>query len=309
MKTRAFSVCLLCLLLTILCKPLYAQGTLRAADSLFAKQDWRTAKEKYISYLGDTSVNSLAWNRLGYCNHNLGLYDDAITDYNKALANNPSPPVRNIVLARMARVYSLLNKTDEATDWLVKATATGYNSLPDLDSLADFKNLRASANFKTIRKQVYEMIYPCSKEPHSHDFDFWIGDWNVYPTGSQFLVGNSHVEPMAGGCALLENWTSTQAQSGKSFNYYDEQSGKWEQDWVGSGGFAGARQRYYSGEYKNGAMHFTYETIGAKGEKQTGNFIFYNIDKDTVRQYQDVSSDDGKTITVQYDFTYVRKKG
>ena len=280
------------------------QSALVIADSLFTKQDWKTAKQNYVSYLGDTSINSRAWNRLGYCNQNLGLYNDAIKDYNKALANNPTPPVRNVAMARMARVYSLMNKTAEATDWLLKATATGYNSLPDLDTLADFKNLRSASDFTDIRKKVYAVIYPCSAEPHSHDFDFWIGDWDVYQTGTQFLVGHSHVESISGGCAILENWSSTQAQTGKSINYYDPSNGKWQQDWIGSGG---GPQRYLDGEYKDGAMHFTYESI-TKGKKSTGNFKFYNVDKDTVRQYQDVINDDGKTVTVSYDLTYVRKK-
>jgi tetratricopeptide (TPR) repeat protein len=244
---------------------------------------------------------------LGYCNYNLGLYADAIVDYNKSLATNPLPAVRNIVLARMARAYSMLNKVDEAANWLAKATTGGYNSLPDLDSIPDFKNIRLSPKFKEIRQQLFETIYPCAKEPHAHDFDFWIGDWNVYPTGSQFLVGHSHVESMAGECAILENWTSTQSETGKSFNFYEPQTGKWEQDWIGSGGFAAGRQRYYNGVYKESAMHFTYETTNAKREKHTGNFIFYNIDKNTVRQYQDVSADGRKTFTVSYDLTYKRK--
>ena len=112
---------------------------------------------------------------------------------------------------------------------------------------------------------------------------------------------------MAGGCAILENYTSTQAYTGKSFNFYDTANGKWEQVWIGSGG-PGDRQRYLNGEFKNGAMHFTYETTDPKGEKQKGTFIFYFINKDTVRQYQDVRDDNGKIISVTYDLTYRRKK-
>jgi hypothetical protein len=77
-----------------------------------------------------------------------------------------------------------------------------------------------------------------------------------------------------------------------------------EQDWIGS---AGGSQLYLNGEYKNGAMHFTYESVSG-GQKVTGNFFFYNIDENTVRQYQDMSTDGGKTYTVAYDFTYIRKK-
>jgi tetratricopeptide (TPR) repeat protein len=277
---------------------------LQIADSLYAKQDWKNARQNYLKYINDTSTNPIAWNRLGYSNHNLGFYDEALKDYQKALDNKPSPPVRGVALERMARVYSLLNKPDVASNWLLKACATGYNILPDLDTLEDFKNVRQAANYSDIKKKVYESVYPCAAELHSHDFDFWIGEWEVYQTGTKFHVGHSVVQSIAGECAILENWTSTQAQTGKSINYYNPSTSKWEQDWIGSGG---GPQRYLNGEYKDNIMHFTYETTNAKGQKVTGNFKFYNIDKNTVRQYQDVNNDDGKTITVSYDFTYVRK--
>jgi tetratricopeptide (TPR) repeat protein len=281
------------------------RSDLQIADSLYTLKQWKPARERYLRYLKDTSTNAIAWNRLGYSNYSLGLYDEALKDYQKALASKPSPPVRSVIITRTAKVYSLLNKTNEATEWLVKIGATGYNIQPDLDTLADFKNVRQAANYKDIKKKVYESVYPCAAEPRAHDFDFWVGEWEVYQTGTKFLVGHSSVQSIAGECGLLENWTSTQAQTGKSINYYNPSTGKWEQDWIGSGG---GPQRYLNGEYKDNAMHFTYESTNAKGQKVTGNFKFYNIDKDTVRQYQDVNNDDGKTVTVSYDLTYVRKK-
>jgi len=280
------------------------QTRLQDADSLFGIKQWKGAKANYVAYLGDTSTNALAWNRLGFCNHNLGNYADALKDYQKALANKPSPPLRSIASERMARVYSLMNKTDSVSGWLNKSAAMGYNVLPDLDTMADFKNVRQAANFAEIKRKAYETVFPCAADAHAHEFDFWIGEWDVYNTGSQFLVGHSVVQSISGECALLENWTSTQASTGKSINYYNTATGKWEQDWIGS---AGGPQRYLDGEYKEGAMQFTYETTNAQGKKQTGHFKFYNIDKNTVRQYQDVNNDDGKTVTVSYDFTYKRK--
>lgn len=144
---------------------------------------------------------------------------------------------------------------------------------------------------------------PCSAEPHTHDFDFWIGEWDVYQTGTKTIVGHSVVQSISGGCGILENWTATNGSSGKSINYYNPATGKWEQDWIGSGG---AAQRYLNGLYKDNAMQFTYESM-LKNKPITGNFKFYNIDKNTVRQYQDVNNDDGKTVTVSYDLTYVRQ--
>lgn len=98
--------------------------------------------------------------------------------------------------SRMAKVYSIMNQPSASTDWLIKATASAYNALYDLDSLEAFKNLRSASNFKEIRLKVYEMAYPFSREPRTHDFDFWIGDWNCYRSGTQILSGTSHVEAM-----------------------------------------------------------------------------------------------------------------
>lgn len=280
---------------------------LEIADSLYFSRNWAAAKPIYVRYLADTSTNSMYWNRLGFCDQHLELYTDAVSAYKRALINNPPPVIKSSVSIRMAMVYSLMNETGPSTEWLLKATVGGYNSLNDMDSLDEFKNLRASENFKTIREKISGLVYPCSLEPRNHDFDFWIGDWSCYRTGTQVLSGYSHVETMAGGCALLENYTSTQAYTGKSFNFYDTVSGKWQQDWIGSGG-AGDRQHFYNGEFKNGSMHFIYETTNQKGEKVKGNFIFYFIDRDTVRQYQDLMDDSGKTISVTYDLTYLRKK-
>jgi hypothetical protein len=172
-----------------------------------------------------------------------------VKDYSKALDCNPAVPVKNCVLFRMAMVYSLMNNIIESGKWLIQATMTGFNSLSGLDSFPEFLNLRASGNFKEIRQKVYETIYPCSREPRNRDFDFWIGDWNCYRTGTQILTGSSHVGVMAGG----------------------------------------------------------YETTNPAGEKQKGNFIFYFINRDSVRQYQDVTDNTGKTISVTYNSIYLRK--
>jgi tetratricopeptide (TPR) repeat protein len=300
---------LISFLLVVTAMAVHAQTTpaLLLADSLYSNREWASAKMKYADYLLKDSSNSMVWNRMGYCNQNLGYYTEAISNYNEALLHHPQTVVKSSAMFRKAMAYSLMNNPEEAADWAIQATKTGYNSLNDLDSLAAFKNFRASAHFPETRKIIYEIIYPCSREPRNHDFDFWIGDWDCYRTGTKVLSGYSHVEAMAGGCAVLENYTSVQAYSGKSFNYYDTISGKWMQDWIGSGG-PGDRQHFYNGEFKNGTMHFQYEIKDQKGEKTKGNFIFYFISRDSVRQYQDVTDDQGKTVSVTYDLTYLRKK-
>ncbi len=284
-----------------------SKDLLQSGDSLYAKKNWAGAKVKYAVYLKMNDTNSIVWNRLGFCFQNLGFLPEALHAYDQSLNHRPSPLVKSVVNLRTAQVYSLMNKDDSASAWLVRATALGYNSLNDLDSLPAFENLRKAPNFLSLRKQIYETVYPCSGNPRNHDFDFWIGDWTCYRNGTDVLAGYSHIESMAGGCAILENYTSTQAYTGKSFNYYDTVSGKWKQEWIGSGG-PSDRQHYDQGEFTNGNMHFTYETTNPAGEKVKGNFIFYFISHDSLRQYQDLIDSSGKTLSVSYDLMYIRRK-
>ncbi len=75
----------------------------------------------------------------------------------------------------------------------------------------------------------------CGSAEH-RQFDFWIGDWEVYgPNGK--LAGTNRVEKILAGCVLQENWESVQGGQGKSFNMYFSRDKTWRQTWVdGAGG-------------------------------------------------------------------------
>ena len=152
--------------------------------------------------------------------------------------------------------------------------------MQDLDTLADFNNLRQASNYEQAKRKINEALFPCLADPHSHEFDFWIGEWDVFATGTNKLVGHSLVQSISGGCGLLENWTSVQKSTGKSINYFDPAEGKWRQDWLSS---THSIMHYYNGEYKDGAMNFRYEGMNRNGVKVLGNFRFYHVDQNTVR--------------------------
>lgn len=278
---------------------------LQVADSLYQLQQWGQAKEKYRQYLKDSAHQPMSWQRLGYCNHHLGLYKEAISNYEKALSLNPFQQLKFAIEVRVARSYAQLKNGKAALQWLEKAVQSGYQDVNEIDRISDFDAIKGSKEFKDLYKRIYNKAYPCSADAKSKEFDFWVGEWDVYQNGTNVLVGYSRVEKISGECALLENWTALAGTgTGKSLNYYDAVANSWEQDWIGS---TGGPQRYVNGVYKDSAMRFTYENV-TNGKKTTGNFIFYNLGPDKVRQYQDSSDDGGKTFTVMYDFLYVRKK-
>jgi hypothetical protein len=153
--------------------------------------------------------------------------------------------------------------------------------------------------------------FPCMNEKKLREFDFWVGEWDVYKNGTNALVGESKIEIASGGCMVLENWTAKGSvpSNGKSMNYVNSSTGKWEQLWIGSGGInINNPQKFVNGEYTENAMRFTFEQLSPKNEKQIGRFIFFNLGPNEVRQFNEVSNDNGKTWTTVYDFLYKRKK-
>ena len=87
------------------------------------------------SVLKDTSHNSIAWNRLGFSNYNLGNNDEALKGFQKSLAYNPIPPVKASALSRMARIHALKNEKQKAITELDSAMNAGYSNLTEMDSL------------------------------------------------------------------------------------------------------------------------------------------------------------------------------
>ena len=78
--------------------------------------------------------------------------------------------------------------------------------------------------------------FDCSG-PEYRQFDFWVGDWDVFnPAGQK--VGVNIIQMFAGGCGVLENWTNAGGGDGKSINYYDASTQKWYQHWIGIDGGA-----------------------------------------------------------------------
>ncbi len=279
--------------------------SLQRTDSLFFAGDYKSARDMYSIIIKDTSKNAVAWARYGMSNLNLKKYEEALRLFEKALSFHLPTPVRMNTYASLARVLSVKNDKTKALINLDSAISLGYSNLGFLDTHEDFNNVRNETKFKELRQKVYSTIFPCMANPKVREFDFWIGDWDVYVTGTKTYAGHNKIEMIAGGCALLENWDSN-ASTGKSLNFIDPLTGKWRQTWVGS--YAVGIQDFVEGEYKDGEMRFVFETTDAQRNKIIGRFIFYNEKPTQVRQFNEASSDGGKTWVTSYDYTYIRKK-
>jgi hypothetical protein len=140
---------------------------------------------------------------------------------------------------------------------------------------------------------------PPQAPPESHQFDFWLGEWEVFnPKGVK--VGESRIQSIADGWGLLENWTGLPAvpgNSGKSLNTYDASRKQWRQFWVGGGLLE------ISGGLVDGRMVLSGESeIG--GPKALNRITWTPNPDGSVRQFWEQSSDEGKTWKPAFDGLY-----
>lgn len=75
--------------------------------------------------------------------------------------------------------------------------------------------------------------------PQSHQFDFWVGKWEVHPNGADKIIAHSLIEKKYRGCAIRENWMPVGQEvtgGGGSLSLYDAKLKQWRQTWVDSSG-------------------------------------------------------------------------
>ena len=139
----------------------------------------------------------------------------------------------------------------------------------------------------------------CTAAEH-RQFDFWVGEWTVTPTGKDKVVASSLIEKLYGGCAVRENWMPLTGTAGGSLNnYYD---GRWRQTWVDA-----ANSRVdFTGGLVDGKMVLIGDWKGVNGPGKDALIrMTYSKNADgSVRQHGEQSTDAGKTWSTSFDFTY-----
>jgi len=151
---------------------------------------------------------------------------------------------------------------------------------------------------------------PCAANPIYRQFDFWIGDWDVYALNGK-KAGDSRIELILDSCVILENWiSSTPSQgtiySGKSFNKYNSATKQWQQTWVDN---VGGSTEYLEGKYEDNKLIFmTKPFVFSKDTMAIRKLTFYNLSPDRVRQHGEISKNDNGSWQTEYDLEYRRKK-
>ena len=155
-----------------------------------------------------------------------------------------------------------------------------------------------------ISAQTPQKPAPCSTSEY-RQFDFWVGEWNVFATGKTMQVATSRIEKLYGGCAIRENWMPNSGTAGGSLNGYDAREKLWRQTWHDG---SGARVEF-DGGLANANMVLTglWRDVIAPGKDALVRMTYTPSPDGSVRQFGEQSVDFGVTWQTSFDFTYKPK--
>jgi len=273
-----------------------AAVTFDEANKHYQAQDWPAASAAFEKVVAREPENVRAWYRLGVSYQKLERYEPAIAAYRRAEAIGHNP----IVMYNLATAYSRAGSADSAFAWLGRAVDGGFVQPDRLEADADFTPIRADARFASTVERVRRAATPCAYSVEARQFDFWVGSWEVRtPQGD--LAGTNDIRLGADGCVLVENWKSSQGGGGQSLNFYDADAKLWRQIWVD----AGAEVTRFEGSFTEGQMRFKGERISKTGERIPVKMTFTPLPDGRVRQMGEVSKDNSKSWSVEYDLYYV----
>jgi ketosteroid isomerase-like protein len=139
---------------------------------------------------------------------------------------------------------------------------------------------------------------PCTS-PEYREFDFWIGDWDVFEAGSSTSTAHVRVDRILGGCVVQERYEDNTGTAGESFTTYDVGRKLWHQTWVTN------RGRLLTIE---GGKHDSAMLLAGSYYLDNGNEIrvrgSWEPAGGNVREIASTSSDDGKTWKPWFDLSF-----
>ena len=292
-----------------------AQGTpngppadqLNRAATLFGQRDWTGALEAYAQIAKDHPTHALSRFRVGVALVELGRLQEGEASLRQG-EKLGMPAAQSAY--RLAQALAEQHRADDAIRELRRAAAGGLFVPPSaLVADAHLASLRANAGWPAVVDAFDAIVRPCAHDQRYREFDFWLGDWDVRPTGQPPAGPPSRntITSDEDGCVLTEHWESPSGSKGRSFNIFDRSYGVWRQTWVDNIG----GQHDYKGSLKDGNMVFVGDTPAPNGQlgRIPTRLTFFKIGKDTVRQFSEISNDSGRTWQVSYDLTYVRRAG
>lgn len=138
----------------------------------------------------------------------------------------------------------------------------------------------------------------CTAAEH-HQFDFWVGDWNVFEADGVTKAARVRVERALDGCALRELYEDGTGMKGESLSAYDALRKVWHQTWMTNRG----QLLMIEGKMQGDAMVLSGTYRDANGKQLQARGTWKRV-PDGVRETAVTSTDGGKTWKPWFDLIF-----
>lgn len=142
---------------------------------------------------------------------------------------------------------------------------------------------------------------PC-EHPGTHEFDFWVGEWDL--TWADGGTGVNRITRELDSCVVVERFDGRPSTPlvGMSVSTYRPADGVWRQTWVDNSG----AYLDFEGGFADGKMILSRETV-RNGETVKQRMVWHNIAEDSFDWNWEMSKDGGETWNVAWAIRYERK--
>ena len=146
----------------------------------------------------------------------------------------------------------------------------------------------------------------CETAEGFSDFDFWVGEWNVYSNDDEHqFAGTNSITKHYNNCLIKETWQGAGGGGGFSINYYNAVTDVWRQVWVANG----YSIDYTGGLNENGAMVLEGEIYGYRSGNATPFKGTWTPQADgSVVQHFDIYDAANDIWNVWFEGLYIRKE-
>jgi ketosteroid isomerase-like protein len=138
---------------------------------------------------------------------------------------------------------------------------------------------------------------PCSAQAY-REFDFWLGEWDVFEEGGSTREARATVTRVQNGCGLREQYEGTDGSSGESLSMYDPVTAEWQQTWISNR----SQIVVIHGTLQGEAMILSGTDHGSGGRRLVRGV--WKPESMGVRETAERSADDGKTWTPWFDLSF-----
>jgi hypothetical protein len=143
---------------------------------------------------------------------------------------------------------------------------------------------------------------PACAARESRQFDFWLGEWDVFDAGGKQASAWVEITPMLDGCAIRETYRDAGGQLGESLSAWDAARRRWHQTWMTN---RGAVLRI-DGEFADGVMTLSGEKPDGHGGTVALRATWRAVGAE-VHHRAETSADGGKTWSTWFDLVFRRR--